>query len=62
MAGAQWKTTKPDLDNLTKLIGDALNGVAYADDNQICAHDAIKQFGQSPATYITLEELADVQA
>src|SRR5579863_1288505 len=30
-----WKTSKPDLDNLTKLVKDALNHVAWADDAQI---------------------------
>lgn len=28
-------TKRPDLDNLAKLVGDALNGLAYRDDSQI---------------------------
>ena len=30
-----WKATKPDRDNLEKLVADALNGIAYADDAQV---------------------------
>ena len=33
--GRLWKTTTPDADNLQKLVFDALNGVAYADDARI---------------------------
>lgn len=29
-------TGKPDLDNIIKLIGDALNGIVWIDDSQIC--------------------------
>lgn len=31
-----WPTGKPDWDNLGKLVSDALNGVVYRDDAQIC--------------------------
>ena len=31
----EWKTTKPDLDNVVKAVKDALNSVAYADDSQV---------------------------
>ena len=34
---------KPDADNIAKIICDALNGVAYKDDTQIC-HLLIKKF------------------
>lgn len=30
-----WVTGKPDCDNIVKLIGDALNGIAWTDDSQI---------------------------
>ncbi len=29
---------KPDFDNIAKAIADALNGIAYDDDKQICCH------------------------
>jgi Holliday junction resolvase RusA-like endonuclease len=31
----QWKTTRPDADNLAKAVFDALNGILWADDSQI---------------------------
>lgn len=40
-----WDDAKPDLDNVVKLIGDALNNVAYLDDGQIVALAACKRFG-----------------
>jgi len=42
------KTTKPDLDNLIKLIFDALNGIAYNDDNQICRIGEIEKWYVGP--------------
>jgi Holliday junction resolvase RusA-like endonuclease len=34
--GRQWHTVKPDRDNLQKSVQDALNGILYRDDAQIC--------------------------
>lgn len=31
-----WKTSKPDLDNLEKSTWDAMNGIAWHDDAQVC--------------------------
>ena len=39
-----FKTTRPDLDNLIKSITDALNGIAYLDDSQICIIWSCKQY------------------
>jgi Holliday junction resolvase RusA-like endonuclease len=36
------KVTRPDIDNLAKLVLDALNGVAWEDDNQVAMLYAIK--------------------
>lgn len=30
-----WKVSRPDLDNIVKLIKDALNGIVWADDAQV---------------------------
>lgn len=30
-----YKATRPDIDNLAKLVCDALNGILYKDDNQV---------------------------
>lgn len=45
---------KPDLDNVVKLILDALNGIAYRDDSQIIALDATKAWMVVPQTTITI--------
>ena len=31
-----WHTSKPDLDNLTKAVKDALTGLIWRDDSQVC--------------------------
>jgi len=35
--GVYFKTTRPDLDNLLKLVKDAGNGLLWKDDNQVCS-------------------------
>lgn len=32
----EWLTRRPDVDNLVKAVMDALNGLAWADDAQVC--------------------------
>ena len=39
---------KPDLDNIAKLILDALNGVVYEDDVQVCMLTVTKLYGETP--------------
>lgn len=41
--GPQWHYGKKDVDNLFKSVADALMGVAYNDDGQIC-HATIKKY------------------
>lgn len=43
--GERFPTTKPDLDNVVKLIGDALNGIAWNDDQQVVQVSAGKKYG-----------------
>src|SRR3990167_9467436 len=49
--------TRPDLDKLTRAIGDALSGVVYQDDAQVITLAASKQYagvGESPRVVITV--------
>ena len=39
-----WCITKPDTDNVVKLVLDALNGIAYKDDNQVVKITAFKKW------------------
>jgi Holliday junction resolvase RusA-like endonuclease len=56
--GAQWRTSKPDVDNLAKIVGDALNKVAWLDDAQIAASSARKLYGDKPGLQVIVEALA----
>lgn len=48
---------KPDVDNLTKAVLDALNGLAYHDDSQICKLIAIKRYSEKPYVRISIDEI-----
>lgn len=50
-------TKKPDCDNMAKICLDALNGIAYDDDSQICSLNVSKRYGISPCVKILLKEL-----
>lgn len=50
--------SKPDLDNIEKLILDALNGVAWLDDAQVCSVAKRKRYGEGERVDIVLEELS----
>lgn len=56
-ASAYWHIQKPDLDNLIKGVKDALNGIAYKDDAQVCDMDAIKIWGECDLIVIEIEEI-----
>ena len=53
---------KPDVDNLLKYIFDAMNGVIFVDDSQICLVNARKIYSDSPRTEMrivsTIEDVA----
>lgn len=39
-----WKTSKPDVDNIAKLVCDALNGVVWRDDSQLVLQNSMKSY------------------
>lgn len=48
----------PDLDQLVKQVKDALIGIAYVDDNQVCGYpNSAKRYGHPQRTEITIEAL-----
>ncbi len=49
-------TKKPDIDNITKIILDALNGVAFKDDNQITKIEIEKVYSEIERVYVKIEE------
>lgn len=48
---------KPDIDNVVKIILDALNGVAWADDKQVAVIIAQKEYAVNPGVYIKISEM-----
>lgn len=53
-AGVIRPTKKPDCDNVLKIIFDALNQVAYADDKQIVAATIRKVYSDQPRVEVVL--------
>lgn len=51
---------KKDCDNLAKTVLDALNGLAYHDDNQVVELYAKKMYGLTPCIKVKLQELEDI--
>lgn len=56
---ATWKTSRPDADNLSKLIKDALNTVAWRDDAQVCSLHVWKRYGDTARVQIKIVELQE---
>lgn len=52
--GAIRPTKKPDMDNVCKVVADALNGYAYRDDTQIVDTVIRKYYGQVPFVKVVL--------
>ena len=52
-------TKTPDIDNLIKLVADALQGdnMVYKDDNQIVEIMAVKRYSAEPKTIILIERI-----
>lgn len=53
---------RPDIDNCIKSITDALNEIAYKDDNQIVMLEASKYYSDEPRTVVFIEEIGEVKA
>ena len=49
-------TKKPDIDNIVKIILDALNKMAFKDDNQITKLEIEKIYGQEEKIIVKIEE------
>ena len=48
---------KPDIDNVVKVICDALNEIAYKDDTQIVELGTSKYFSDKPRVDVTIESI-----
>lgn len=53
----EYHTSRPDADNLKKLVLDALNGLAWEDDAQVADIRVIKIYGKTPMTEVSIWQL-----
>jgi len=56
----RFHTQKPDADNLAKLVCDALNGVVWVDDSQICDLHVVKVYtddGERVGVHLSVETI-----
>ena len=56
-SGQLCPTKKPDIDNIIKIVADALNKVAYLDDKQIVSLACEKIFSDKPRVEIEISEV-----
>lgn len=56
-AGLIRPTKKPDIDNVLKIIADALNKVAYHDDSQIVSVCVNKYYSEKPRVEVALSKI-----
>lgn len=56
LAGNLLPCKKPDIDNIAKAVLDALNGVAYGDDNQVTALEVSKYYAAQAHVDVTIFE------
>jgi Holliday junction resolvase RusA-like endonuclease len=52
-------TSKPDADNLIKVVKDALNSVVYGDDSQVADQRCVKAYSDRPRVVVTVTPLVD---
>ena len=54
----EWKTTKPDTDNMVKLLKDCMTTLGYWTDDALVASEIIEKFySEVPGIYIYIESL-----
>ena len=56
ISGVIKHTVKPDIDNLTKAMLDALNGIAWYDDAQITMLHVSKSYAETPHIMIAIHD------
>ena len=52
-------TVKPDIDNIIKIVLDALNKVAYNDDIQVCQLVIIREYAEDECLKVCVEEIGE---
>ena len=57
-AGSTWKTSRPDADNISKIVADALNALVFLDDAQIASLHVWKAYGPQAELRVEVREIA----
>jgi Holliday junction resolvase RusA-like endonuclease len=57
--GKTFPSRKPDIDNVLKVVLDALNSVAYKDDARVVSIQALKRYSFDPRLQIEINEGSD---
>ena len=57
ITGSIKPTNKPDTDNLVKALLDGINGIIFVDDAQVVEFTAMKAYGITPKTILTVTPL-----
>ncbi len=52
-------TKRPDSDNIVKIILDALNGVAYQDDSQVCKIHFAKIYAKTSEIRVLIKNIKE---
>lgn len=55
---AGWKISRPDLDNVVKLVADSLNGIVWTDDAVMARVSASKGYSSTAGLHVKVEVLA----
>ena len=54
----EYKTTKPDTDNLIKLLKDVMTKLSFwKDDAQVCSEISEKFYAEHPGLFVSIEEI-----
>lgn len=61
LSGMLFMTSRPDIDNLEKIIADGLNGYLYYDDSQIVESITSKYYADIPRVEVTVETIQEVR-
>lgn len=57
-----WKATKPDTDNLIKLLKDCMTAVGFwEDDAQVASETTEKFLGEMPGIWVFIQELGEIR-
>jgi Holliday junction resolvase RusA-like endonuclease len=56
-AGADWKTSKPDADNILKIVKDAMNKIVFHDDAQVVYATIQKRYGPIAKLVVVVTDL-----